>query len=104
MRSFDEAAGVQNSAVVAAAEGFTNGTQGAFGHLTREEHGNLPRERDVFRPAFARHVREADVKMFRHFFLDDFDADGETALFVQHFAQQAFHDFAMLSFLPVSEA
>ena len=56
-------------------------------------HGDLARKGDVFRAALAGHVGQADVKMFRHFFLDDFDADGQTAFFVQDFAQQAFDDF-----------
>ena len=70
---FHQAAGVQNGAVIAAAEGFANGVQGAFGQLAREEHGDLAREGDVFRPAFAGHVGQANIEMFRDFLLDDLD-------------------------------
>ena len=90
---FDEAAGVQHRAVIASAEGFADGVERAFGHLAREIHGDLARKGDVFRPAFAGHVGQADVKMFGDFFLDDFDADGKPAFFVKNFAQQAFDDF-----------
>ena len=65
----------------------------AFGHLARKIHGDLAREGDVFRPALAGHVGQADVEMFGDFFLDDFDADGQPAFFVQNFAQQTFDDF-----------
>jgi len=84
---------VQHRAVVASAEGFADGVERTFGHLAREIHGDLAREGDVFRAALAGHVGEADVKMFGNFFLDDFDADGKTAFFVQDFAQQSFNDF-----------
>ena len=87
---FHEAAGVEHGAVVAAAEGFADGVERAFGHLAREIHGDLAREGDVFRAAFAGHVGQADVKMLGDSFLDDFDADGEPAFLVEDFAQQTF--------------
>ena len=90
---FHEAAGVEDGAVIAATEGFADGVERAFGHLARQIHGHLAREGDVFRPAFAGHVGEADVKMLGHPFLDDFDADGEPAFFMEDFAQQPFDDF-----------
>ena len=95
---FDEAAGVQHRAVIASAEGFADGVERAFGHLAGEIHGDLARKGDVLRPALAGHVGEADVKMFGDLFLDDFDADGETAFFVEDFAQQAFDDFDRSAF------
>jgi hypothetical protein len=90
---FHEAAGMKHGAVIATAKGFADGTEGAFSHLPRQEHGDLARERDILRPALAGHVREADIEVFGHFFLDDFDADGITAFFMKDFAKQAFDDF-----------
>jgi len=79
--------------VVASAEGFADGAEGAFGHSPREEHGDLPRERDVLGAAFAGHVGETDVEVFGDFLLDGLDADGVAAFLVEDLAQQAFHDF-----------
>ena len=56
---FHQTAGVEHGAVVASAKGFTNGVEGAFGHLPREEHGDLTREGDVFRAALAGQDRKS---------------------------------------------
>src|ERR1035437_1517788 len=90
---FDEAAGVENRAVVAPAKGFTNGVERAFGHLTREIHGDLARKGDILGATFAGHVGEANVEVFGDFLLNDFNADGMTAFLVQNLAEQAFNDF-----------
>src|SRR6266850_6071982 len=90
---FNEPAGVEHGAVVAAAKGFTNGTERFFGHLTGEEHRNLARESDVLRPTLARHICQANVEMFGNFLLDYFDVDGIATLLVEDFAQQAFNNF-----------
>src|SRR6185437_3229375 len=87
---FHEAAGMQDGAVIAAAKGFADGTERAFGHLTRQEHRDLAWESDIFRAALAGHVGQANVKMFGHLFLNDFDADGIAAFLVQDFAEQSF--------------
>ena len=81
---FDQTAGVQNGAVIAAAKCFADGVERIFGHLPREEHCDLSWERDVFRTTFARHVGQTDVKMFRDLFLNRVDVDGEAAFFVKH--------------------
>jgi len=89
--------------VIAATEGLPNGVERNLGHLTREEHGNLPRKGNAFRAALAGHIGQANVKMFRHFFLDDFNADRTAAFLVENFAQQT-STTSKLSFLPVSAA
>src|ERR1700742_1136861 len=68
----DQAAGMKNGAVVAPAEGLADGIKRALRHLTRKKHRDLARERNVLRPAFAGHVREANIKMLGDAFLDDF--------------------------------
>src|SRR5277367_4909814 len=83
---FDEAAGVQNSAVITSAVSFPDSAQGTFSQLARKIHGDLARERDVFGTTVAGHVGKANVKMLGDLFLDDFDADGQPAFFVQNFA------------------
>ena len=83
---------MENGAMIASAEGLTDCAEGAFRHLARKEHGDLTREGNIFRPAFARHIGQANIEVLGHFLLDDFDADGEAAFFVENFAQQTFDD------------
>src|SRR5439155_4939694 len=85
----DQATGVQNGAVIAAAEGFPNGAERAFGQLPGEEHGDLTGKGNILGAPFAGHVREANVEMLGHSLLDHFDIDGETALFVEHLPQES---------------
>src|SRR6202011_1198456 len=44
---FVEGAVVEDDAVIPPAKGFADGVEGAFGHLTREEHGDLPGKCDI---------------------------------------------------------
>jgi hypothetical protein len=78
--------------VITSAKSFANGVERAFSKLPGQKHGDLSREGDVFRAALAGHVRQPDVKMFGHLFLDHFDADREPPLLMQDFPQQTFHD------------
>src|SRR5208337_3337012 len=66
----DEAAGVQDGAVVSAAKGFADGAEGGFREAAGEEHGDLARKSNVLRPALAGHVRQANVEMFGHLLLN----------------------------------
>ena len=83
--------GVQHRAVITTAKGLADGAERMLGELAAEEHGDLPREGDVFRPALAGHVSHAQVKFLRHFLLDHLDSDGVAAFFLQNLAQQVFH-------------
>src|SRR5436190_24166134 len=67
---FDQPARMQNRTVIATAESLADRAERSLRHVTREEHRDLPRERNILRPAFAGHVRQPDIKMFRHFLLD----------------------------------
>src|SRR3974390_2668468 len=67
---FHQAAGVENSTMIASAECLTNRVKRAFRHLAGQVHRDLAREGDVFRAALAGHVSQADVKMLGHPFLD----------------------------------
>ncbi len=88
---FHQPASVQHGAVVAAAEGFADGTERVLGELARKVHRDLAREGNVFRSAFAGHIGHPQVKFLDHFFLDDFHGDGVPTFFLQDFAQQILH-------------
>src|ERR1051325_4498156 len=89
---FDQSARVENSAVITATESIPDGGKRGLSHLTGEEHRDLARERDAFRTALARHVGQTNVEMLGNSLLDEFDADGMAALFVEDLAEQAFND------------
>ena len=59
-----------------------------------QEHGDLRGRRNIF---LGRCLLVMSASRMSNgsatFFLDDFDADGVTAFFVEDFAEQTFHDF-----------
>src|SRR6185369_1078737 len=88
------AAGVQYRAVIAPAKGFANGVQRTVGHLTRQVHGDLTGKSDVLRASFAGHISHSDIEMFRDFLLNEFDADGGAAFFMEDFPKKVFNDLS----------
>src|SRR6266850_8205414 len=68
----DQPAGVEDGAMIAPAEGLSDGIQRTIGQLSREEHRDLAWEGNILRPAFAGHISETDVKVLRHLLLNRF--------------------------------
>ncbi len=80
--------GVEDGAVVAAAEGVADFAEGGFGELAGEVHGDLAGEGDVGGAAFAGHVREADVEVLGDAGLDLIDGDGAARFLLEEVLEQ----------------
>ena len=78
--------------MVATAEGIADLLQGVAGELAAKIHGNLAGERDGVGPAFALHVRVADLKMVGDALLDALDVEPVLRLFHEHVLQQVLGD------------
>ena len=74
--------------MIAAAESVPDAAEGAFRELSGQIHRDLARERDVFRPTFAVHVRETEIVVLDDALLDQIDADAEFALFLKRLAEK----------------
>src|SRR3954469_3795270 len=88
-----QTAGMQHSAVIAPAKGLADRVEGTLRQLAREEHGDLPWERNLLGPAFAFHVGQTDVKMLGDLFLNHLDANGKTAFLVKDLTKEVFDAF-----------
>jgi len=89
---FDELAGVDDGAVVFAAEGVADVVQRGFREFAGEVHGDLAREGDIGRAALARHVGEADVVVLGDLALDLVDGDGFAGLLLEDVAEEVLDD------------
>jgi len=83
-----EAMCVEDGAVIATTEGFTDFREGRFGEFAREIHGDLAREGDVLRATLACHIGDADVEVLGDFSLDEIDGDSAFAFLVKDILEQ----------------
>jgi hypothetical protein len=83
-------AGMNDSAVITAAKRVSDFLEGMLRERPREEHRDLPRNRDVVRPALARHVAMADLEVIGHAFLNRFNRQDVLRLLHQYVVQQPF--------------
>src|SRR5687768_1477944 len=81
---------VDEGAVIAATERISDLLERMLGEGAREEHRDLPWDRDVVWPALAGHVAMANLEMIGHALLNCLDREDVLRLFHQHVVQQAF--------------
>lgn len=105
---FDGAAGVEDGAVVASAEGLADFLEGFAGFFAGDIHGDHAGPGDVVGPAFAGHVVHADVEGLGDAALDEFDGDLLAVFLLDEVAEKVFDlglgDFAVVEGGPSGDA
>ena len=91
--SFHQLTSVQDRAVVPSAECISDFVERRFGKLARQIHRHLPGKRDASRAAFAGHIGDAHVEVFRYASLNLFNGNGMSSFFLQNILQQMLYDF-----------
>ena len=85
---FDEFTGMNNRAVILAAESIPDLDQCRGGQLAGEVHRHLPGVGYTGLPTLAGHIGKADIKVICNAFLDLVDGDGFAGLFLKHITEE----------------
>jgi hypothetical protein len=90
----DQLAGMDDGAVIPAAERIADIGERHAGVLAAEIHGKLTGQGDIGWAAFAAHVRDANIEMLGHTALDLVDRDRFFGLLLKNIAQKILDNIA----------